>query len=275
MCLYPITLYTRLKDGTRKLVTVSCGKCLQCMQRSSIEWAFRIMLEAKQYSDNCFITLTFNEEHLPSPPSISRSDVQTFMKSLRDKVKPVRVRFFASGEYGSHFGRPHYHIIVFGWKPSDLVPLRSSKRGQELFRSNLVEDVWKKGFISVGDLTYDSALYCAKYMQKFQFLRSSRFVVPEHPELLPPFIQMSNRPGIGYNAVYSCNLDTDRIYISGRSCKIPRYFLKVMERDGIFLDGFKLRRQVNGEHLSSCMDIRLARKRYYDMFHSKVLRIRS
>lgn len=272
MCLYPLHIFVRPKDSEPHWSTVACGKCLQCLQRASIEWAFRIVLEAKQYENNCFVTLTYNDDNFPVNGSVSRQEVQRFMKSLRDRIKPVRVRFFASGEYGSHFGRPHYHIILFGWMPDDLVLLRNSKRGQVLYRSKLIEDVWKKGFISVGELTYDSALYCAKYMQKFQFIRSEPWKPREHSELLAPFVQMSNRPGIGFNAVYDCNLETDRVYFSGRSTKVPRYFLKVMERDGIYLDEFKERRQLNGAHISDCVDIDVLRRKYKDMFMRKIVR---
>lgn len=277
MCLNPIKIRVKRKpifgetepysDGFIHLVkipvmdyyTVSCGKCLDCLKQKSIEWAFRIMDEAKQYKDNCFITLTYNNDYLPSDRSVSKRDLQLFMKRFRKSISPLTVRFFACGEYGKQRSRPHYHIIIFGWKPSDIFFWQKDKSGCELFRSPHIEKCWSFGFSSVGNLSYDTALYCAKYMQKAQFVK--RKGDPSF-ELAPPFIQMSNRPGIGYNAVYKADLLSDRIYCNGRSCKIPRYYLKVMERDGVFLDDFKNRRQRQGKLVSSLTDLNAKRDKY-------------
>lgn len=244
--------------------TVSCGKCLECLKQRSIEWAFRIMDEASQYKENCFITLTYNNEFLPINKSVSRREMQLFLKSLRQAVKPVKIRFFGCGEYGKKRSRPHYHIIIFNWSPSDSFFWQRDKSGVDLYRSPLLEKIWKRGFSSVGKLTYDSALYCAKYMQKAQFNKPR--CKPSF-DLTPPFVQMSNRPGIGFNSVYNCNLRTDRIYRNGKSTKIPRYYLKVMERDGVYLDDFKAMRQKQGALVESVTDLEAKRKKYYSGFY--------
>lgn len=267
MCLYPKQIFTRPLAGDGQLVTVSCGKCLQCLQQKSLEWSFRIMDEASQYSENCFITLTYNDDNLPSDGSVSRREVQLFVKRLRKALKPLRVRFFACGEYGKKLLRPHYHIIVFNWFPSDAWFWQKDKK-DDLFRSPLLERVWKKGFSSVGKLTLESAKYCAKYMNKFQFDRRL-FAQNSSRKLCAPFVQMSNRPGIGYNSVYASDLVSDRIYRSGKSVKIPRYYLDVMERDGVYLEDFKDRRMAHGELVSRCTDLSKLRKKYHDIFLKK------
>lgn len=261
MCLYPVNIFTRPKEGSGSYVTVSCGKCLECLSRRSNEWSFRIMLEASQYESNCFITLTYNDENLPLNGSVSRREVQLFMKSLRQALSPLKVRFFACGEYGKKLSRPHYHLIIFNWFPDDSYPLKVDKRGQQLYRSPFLETVWKKGFSSVGKLTLDSARYCAKYMSKWQFVRGFKT-----DNMQPPFIQMSNRPGIGYNSVYRSDMVSDKVYFDGRSVSIPRYFLKVMESDGIFLDDLKERRLITGQIVSRSIDLEAKRKFYFDKF---------
>ena len=263
MCLYPRTIITRPKDGDAQTVQVSCGKCLQCLQQKSIEWAYRIMDECKNFCDNAFLTLTYNNDNLPEDCSVSRREVQLFMKRLRKQLK-VQVRFFACGEYGRRFGRPHYHLIIFGWFPDDIVFLKTEGK-DILYRSPFLEKIWTKGFSSVGKVTYDTALYCAKYMNKFQFDEFKNKTKLGSP-VCPPFIQMSNRPGIGYNSVYSSDLVSDRIYHAGRGSKIPRYYLKVMERDGIDLDDFKSRRQLQGAIVSQSKNIEFERKKYKDKF---------
>lgn len=259
MCLYPVTITVRPKDKPRFRQTVSCGKCLQCLQEKSMEWAFRIMDESKKYPVSCFITLTYADAFLPSDGSISRRELQLFVKRLRKSLYPLKIRYFGCGEYGHLFQRPHYHLIVFGWFPDDAWFFRHQD-GSDLYRSKTIEDLWRQGFVTVGKLSFNSALYCAKYMNKVDFIRNPR------KDIVAPFVQMSNRPGIGYDSVYSCDLSTDKIYCNGKGIKIPRYYLKVMEKDGIFLDDFKFLRQEQGEHISSVTDIEQKRKSFYNKF---------
>ena len=243
-------------------VKVKCGKCLQCLAQQSNEWAFRICFEARQYEHNCFITLTYSEENLPSPPSISKRECQLFMKLLRKSLSPLKVRFFCSGEYGSKRGRPHYHFIIFGWFPQDAYFWKVDKSGEKLYRSPALEKIWKKGFSSVGYVSYDSAKYCAKYMQKALFQTFCK-----RRDLQAPFTLMSNRPGIGYNSVYKSDLLSGGLYLNGKRIPIPRYFLKVMERDGVYLDDFRERRKIQGEIVSQSIDLVKAREEYYSRFY--------
>lgn len=267
MCLFPVTLYPgRYRkdcDGGAALV-VPCGKCLECIQRTSVEWAARICHEAGQYKDNCFITLTYNSQNLPPDGSVLMRDVQLFIKRLRKALSPQRMRYFACGEYGSKGRRPHYHIICFGFCPDDLFFWQHDKKA-DLYRSYFIEKLWTKGFSSVGKVSYDSALYCAKYMNKYAWQHFTDMT------LKPPFITMSNRPGIGYNSVYKSDLVADRIYVQGHSVPIPRYYLKVMERDGIFLDRFRFDRKRRGEILSNLSNLKVRRLKMHNKFLLKNL----
>lgn len=193
-----------------------CGKCLECLQQYSKEWSFRIMLEASLYEKNCFITLTYKN----SPNFLVKKDLQDFLKRLRRRLEPLRIRFFACGEYGKKGKRPHFHLIVFGWEPSDLVPFFRDKKGNQIYLSDFVSSVWSKGFITVGSLSLESAKYCAKYLQKMQ--KNYTFFK------VKPFVLMSLKPGIGLKAFQlkeDIFLKSDKIYFNGKSCKIPRYFL--------------------------------------------------
>lgn len=259
MCLYPVSIRTHPKQGESQSVVVSCGQCLECLKQRSIEWSFRIMDEAKLYPLNCFITLTFSPEYLPLDGSISKRDVQLFMKRLRKFVFPLKIRFFASGEYGSKRLRPHYHIIIFGYDFPDKYFFKYDGK-TKLYRSPSLEKLWTFGFSSVGEVTYDSALYCAKYMQKVQFQSFRKLSLTE------PFILMSNRPGIGYASAYNVDLKSLKIYRNGKFSKIPRYYIKVMERDGVYLDDYKEACRINGEEKSKTIDLIAKRKKFYDCF---------
>lgn len=269
MCLSPRRITVRPKDVAPFGAVVKCGKCLECLRQQSYEWAFRIVHECSKYECNSFITLTYNDEHKPLDGSVSRREVQLFMKRLRKALQPRRIRFFACGEYGKKKQRPHYHVIIFGWYPDDAYFWQNDGK-TKLYRSPFLEKVWTFGFSSVGLVSFDSALYCAKYMNKWQFKTYSR-TRGEYFEfsVVPPFVQMSNRPGIGADFAYSVDLVSDRIYINGRSCKIPRYYLKLLEKEGVYLDDFKERRLRNGEHIASVTDIEAKRQRFYSSFLSR------
>lgn len=104
--------YNRMLDHSLPFVQVPCGKCLECRIQHARDWADRCVIEAKQYKYNYFVTLTYDDAHLPERNSLNPKDLQLFLKRLRKRFKGVKIRFLASGEYGSSF-RPHYHLILF------------------------------------------------------------------------------------------------------------------------------------------------------------------
>lgn len=219
MCLMPKRFYNSVFGD---YVSVPCGSCLECAVQYSDDWALRISLESSLYSLNCFLTLTYDNEHFPSDGSVSRSEISAFIKRLRSALSPLRIRFFACGEYGKRKLRPHYHIIIFNWFPDDAYHWTFDGK-VELFRSPFLERIWKKGYSSVGYVTYSTAKYCAKYLNKFAFTGRVR-------GLNPPFVQMSNRPGIGAVFAFSSDFDTGYFYFQGKRRRIPRYFVKILSR---------------------------------------------
>ena len=201
---------------------VPCGKCFECRVRRSREWSFRLVGEARHSSSSCMVTLTYNDEHLPFDGSVSRREVQLFMKRLRKAIAPVRVRFFACGEYGAKFGRPHYHILLFGYDFPDAYFFKRDNKGTPLCRSPLLEKIWTFGFSSVvKSLSLEVCRYVALYMQK-----------PPVNARVRQFVQMSNRPGIGYADVRPELLASDKLYVDGQFIRLPRYYLQVLERQG-------------------------------------------
>lgn len=213
-----------------------CGKCVDCKNNRAIEWSFRVMLEAKKYKNNCFITLTYNE--LNCPKKVSRRDFQLFIKRLRKYIEPLKIRYFGCGEYGlsdSGTHRPHYHIVIFGYDFPDKVVFKRDKRHNLIYRSAILEKLWTFGYSSIGDLTLESARYCAKYMQKTIDSDNSSFLA------------MSTHPGIGLESFDLKSLDTDKIYFGGRYIRIPRYFLDKVAESGFseFVDALKVKRYNN------------------------------
>lgn len=214
MCLTPKVL--------GKYKVVACGKCIDCLKQKSRVWAFRCCLEASLYKKNCVITLTYNEDNLPEDKSVSKKDFQDFIKRLRDRIGYSKVRYFGCGEYGSaeNTCRPHYHIILFNYDFEDKRFFKFSKKGNIQYRSPLLEDLWKFGYSTIGDLDFETALYTAIYLQ----------VSPKDGRK-KPFVLMSKRPGIGAKSLKKDFLYSDKIYYKGNYIKIPRYFLDLLSKD--------------------------------------------
>lgn len=151
-------------------VTVPCGNCLACRANNASQWATRVMHESEYCETACFVTLTYSPENVPRDYALKKSDLQKFIKRLRitlEREKLGRIRaFLACGEYGKKRGRPHYHILILGWSPTDLEYFGKSYSGQPLYTSKFLEKIWRLGFCPVGTLTGRSAAYVARYSKK-------------------------------------------------------------------------------------------------------------
>lgn len=191
-------------------IYIPCGKCQACTVSKANDWSTRCYIESKQWKNNCFITLSYNNENLPYFKSLNRRDLQLFFKRLRKHYKGIEprlykgetefpIRFFACGEYGDKTLRPHYHIGIFNWVPPDLKLFKLNKLNQPLYRSKIVENLWGKGFIIIGALTMESAAYIARYTQKK--------IYNKHTEIIKKlgrdkeFVVTSRRGGIGFNII--------------------------------------------------------------------------
>jgi len=159
------------------------------------------MHEAQLHEHSVFVTLTYSDEHLGSF-SLVYSDFQKFMKRVRKKFGPVR--FYVAGEYGDGFQRPHFHCLLFGcWFP-DREFHKDLPSGFRLYRSAQLEKLWPFGFSSIGDVTFESAAYVARYVMKkvtgkaaeqhYEFVDIGSGEVSQR---VPEFNRMSLKPGIG------------------------------------------------------------------------------
>ena len=115
-----------------KELRLPCGQCLGCRLERSRQWAMRCLDESRMHSENCFLTLTYDDSHLPPGGSFRKEDLQDFFKRFRRylnreqydrdgvllprKFRPLteKVRYFACAEYGEK-GRGHFHACVFGF----------------------------------------------------------------------------------------------------------------------------------------------------------------
>lgn len=170
-----------------------CGQCLPCRVNKRREWTHRMILEAAQYSDNCFLTLTYNDDHLPSDKSLQPKDMQLFIKKLRKSMEPRLIRYFGVGEYGDQTERPHYHLAVFNMPSCSRGNTSVRRDGTCCSVCDGVRALWGKGNVYLGRIEPQSAQYVVGYVTKKLTKKDDPKLNGRHPE----FARMSLRPGIG------------------------------------------------------------------------------
>lgn len=189
--------------------TIPCGRCIGCRLQRRKQWADRAVLELPYHDSNLFITLTYDDDHLPyakgyandgsilMTPTLVKKDLQNFWKNLRRAFPEQKIRYLACGEYGTsveHTHRSHYHAIVFGLSLPDLVPFKKNELGDFLYTSKTLENIWKKGFCLVGEATHESIGYVAGYVAKKKYGKDA--AIYEQLGIVPEFLTMSRKPGL-------------------------------------------------------------------------------
>jgi hypothetical protein len=219
-------------------LTRACKQCIGCRLAYSSEWAIRIIHEAKLHEENEFITLTYNDEHLPKNHSLNKKHFQDFMKRLRKAAPGTTIRFYHAGEYGTKFQRPHYHACLFGIRFLDRKYWKT-KNGYRYYISEALDQIWGKGHCTLGEVTFESAAYVARYITKkitgdkaddhYEYLNTN---TGELTPILPEYTTMSRRPGIakGWFEKYKTDVyDFDYVIANGIKLKPPKYYDSIFE----------------------------------------------
>lgn len=244
-----------------EFVTIPCGNCVGCRLDYSRQWANRCLLEMQYHDSAYFVTLTYNDLHVPRSDyvdvstgelvpalTLRKRDFQLFMKRLRKRFTDQKIRFFAAGEYGSTTFRPHYHAILFGLKLDDL-QFYKNQRGYNYYISQSLQECWSVrekvkgvlspltplGFVVVGQVTWETCAYTARYVMKKLKGPEADFYANHNVE--PPFTLMSRKPGIArqwYEDHPDC-YDYEYINVStptgGKKFRPPRYFDQLFDLD--------------------------------------------
>ena len=205
-----------------KDIQVPCGHCIGCRLDRSRAWADRMMLELDHSKTAVFLTLTYDNDHVPVSMinddglpyyTLDKRDVQLFLKRLRKFFDYKKIRYFLAGEYGDKTMRPHYHAIIFGLDLddfSDRIHFGSNSFGQPYYTSSTLERIWSNGFVSLAPVSWQTCAYVARYVTKK--LNGPESIVYDYRNCTPPFALMSRRPGIaGYFAVDHPDLLGDRL----------------------------------------------------------------
>lgn len=202
-----ITFSRRHPDAVQDL-KIPCGRCSFCRRGYAKQLGIRAWHESMLHAVSAFITLTYDDEHLPPFGSLSRRDVRLFQMQARNwwrREHGATFRAFGCGEYGEHTGRAHYHLGLFGvWFP-DAVKRGKSKSGFSMFESETLTRLWGRGRATLQMFSAPQGLYMAQYtLGKFdtslgQFDRDD-FIDPrtgEQGRRIAPFPIFPTRPGLG------------------------------------------------------------------------------
>lgn len=226
-----LTFSNKIADQTVVGFEFECRKCLPCRLNIAREKSIRAYHESRMHEDSIFLTLTYDDEHLKSP-SLMYPDFQGFMKRLREKVnrgvdkddpKFKKIPIMVTGEYGDKTKRPHWHALIFNYRPHDLVHHRTTDHGDRVWTSTELSTLWGNGLCEFGDITLDSANYVARYAAK----KLAHGRDNEHD--FHPVHKTSSRYAIGRSWIeryYKHTFENGFVILpNGEKSKIPRYYV--------------------------------------------------
>lgn len=196
---------------------IDCGRCEGCRARQKRDWAIRMAHEATLYERNCFVTLTYDDEHLPD--ELVKSDIQVFIKRLRHHSKRP-IRYYAVGEYGEKTNRPHYHAIIFN---EDFLG-GAYDINDKLYGNKILDGIWKQGNTAISEFTFATALYTAGYTVK-------KISAPD------TFSLMSRTPPIGRGWLQRNHDNLRRnksVVVNGTQYPIPKAYMNWLKGDETF-----------------------------------------
>lgn len=247
-----ISALARDWSNSSEFVQIPCGQCIGCRLDYSREWANRCLMELEYHSESWFITLTYDDDHVPwsecthpetgeiiHHQTLRKKDFQDFMKRLRKNYaekfpEAEKLRFYACGEYGSNTFRPHFHAIIYGLHLDDLVFYGRNAQGDILYNSRFISECWhNQGYAVIGQVTWESCAYVARYIMKK--LKGEQAEFYELNNISPEFTLMSRRPGIArqwyddHPDIYEYDLITLKTPKGGKLIKPPRYFDKLYD----------------------------------------------
>lgn len=236
-CSKPLTFGVSVERplGTK----IPCGKCMACRINKRTEWSIRLEHELEYWNGNAsFITLTYDDAYLHLSGLVKR-DLQTFFKRLRKKYREIK--YYAVGEYGDLNQRPHYHAIVFGYKPNDLY-FQEEVGGRKRYTSKELDSIWKLGRTNVGVVEHDSIQYVCGYVIK---KLGGELAYVHYGCRQRPFALISK--GIGLRHVSDNQekyKENPQVIKKGKSFALPRYYRIKADVNPIKIEGSALKAQV-------------------------------
>lgn len=206
-CLHPLLL---------KGKEIRCGYCMPCRIRHSAMWTIRILHELPYYKKSCFVTLTYDDKHLPENSSLKSDDVCDWLKRLRKEIAPNKIKYYLSGEYGEQATiRPHYHAILFGLDASDQQTLSDTWGMSDPYQ------------VKIGTADPEAIAYTTSYILK---KITGKMAEAEYGCRQPPFMRASQGIGLRWALANEKLLKAQqRVMRNGKPHGIPRYYKDKMD----------------------------------------------
>lgn len=258
---------------------LACGRCIGCKLQRSNEWATRCSHEASLHTYNSFLTLTIDDNHLRTQ-SLNHRIYQLFMKRVRNALGRIRyanaiaiseslyqyevansrsatslanpretcmgfhpiprLKYYMAGEYGSRTRRPHFHACLFGISFNDKKYYATGKGGARIYTSDTLQKLWGQGFSTVGEVTYESAAYIARYIMDKKtgqdasnYYQHINWETGEITDLKPEYNKMSLKTAIGKEWLekYTTDVYPDgNVITRGKKNKAPKYYDKIWKK---------------------------------------------
>lgn len=148
---------SQYEDREDYYLDVPCGVCYHCRKKYKSQWNIRLQhhyryLSKEQQTNSYFVTLTFDDDHLPNPRP-TKAEVSPLVRKFLERVRKRYKRSFTHwivSELGSTTKRYHLHGIFFD------IP----------FPIWQLTDLWKYGFTSYRQLNPRRISYCTSYANK-------------------------------------------------------------------------------------------------------------
>lgn len=200
MCMYPI----KMKKND-EFFFIPCGKCYDCIKKKRSAWTARNMLEYKYSNSAYFVTLTYDDDKINNLDYELQTDLylpnrlhyQGFMKRLRKRLDPIKVRYFMCHEYGTKTFRPHYHLILYFNEDFKL-------------KNSFVQNLWSYGFTYTDPLNQARIHYVSKYLSKATYrygLQKLDYMLHEGVFNYDDFVVEMKRYIIYKNSFIRCSRD--------------------------------------------------------------------
>lgn len=265
-----------------KKTVIPCRKCIGCKLDYSRDWANRGYLESKKYKNNYFITLTYDDDHLPMDEEITTSQGVTYTKTddwkgnlrpehLKKFIHNIRqyyyrkngktgIKYIACGEYGSKNERPHYHIIFFDC-PFETEEMYNARLiDQEYYWQNkIIEKYWERGLSNVSVANWNTIAYVCRYITKKLYGNNAEDTRAQKGQIAE-FIRVSKGIGKEYwEENKEKILETDSITIRNNkgvhTTKPPRYFNRLLKKENPEIyETIKVKREKQNNNMQKVRD---------------------
>lgn len=231
---HTIAMHLKAFGEYHEVLTLPCGSCIGCRLKRASEWSLRLLHEHRYYKESCFLTLTYDDEHLPEDSTLVKEHFTSFIKLLRTRlnrdynVPHGALRYYMVGEYGGFLGRPHYHAILFGWGFLNDRQAVESGATEQLYQSALLSEIWPHGYSWIGEVTGASCGYVARYTMKKLYGEAGEKAY-EAEGRIPPYNRMSKGIGARYFADFVSSIYPADTIIHPESMApvpVPRYYDK-------------------------------------------------